>query len=270
MSNSETISADVLSRRLKYFFSSSYRGRVDAHETISELRKLGRVGLIGGMLRDLTLFNNLEFTSDIDLVIDPWNLSSFENHMDSIGAAKNRFGGYSLPSSRWQVDIWPLEKTWANVEGHVQVRSFNDLRKVTFFSCDAIIYDVSNARFLSDQDYFEKLQKGTMDINLKPNPNPVGNVVRAFRYAFLKNLKWEVALTNFVLEIVNSVEWSDLVAKEHNAHRTHFIANLDELSFKKHLSNHCFELNSKPFDPTKFYRPTQLDLAHTDNERAIA
>lgn len=130
----------TIEKRVQYFLNSRYRGRDDVRGALRQIDGLGSLALIGGMLRDLALFGNAHFRSDLDFVINPYDLGEFERYMSCIGARINRFGGYALPSRRWQVDVWPLQKTWAHSAGHMTVRYFSDLRNATFFNCDAILY----------------------------------------------------------------------------------------------------------------------------------
>ena len=179
-----------LKKLVRYFLSSDYRDREDVRRVLGELEGLGQLVLLGGMLRDLALFGNREFRSDIDFVIDPIDPELFEKRMASIGAKVNRFGGYALSSRKWQIDVWSLKNTWAHTEGHVQVRTFDDLLDTTFFRCDAIFYDLTKKRLRAKQGYFDDLRRRVLEINLRPNPNPKGNAVRAFRYCILKRFRW--------------------------------------------------------------------------------
>ena len=152
----------------------------------------GPVVVFGGLVRDLALFGNRKFCSDLDLVIDTSDLDGFHNYMLSIGAKFNRYLGYRVVIGRWPVDIWPLQNTWAHREGHVEIKDFKDLLDTTFFGCDAILYDISKNRLVSNRGYFEEMSKRLLDINLLPNPNPIGNTVRGFRYAIDKEFYMEL------------------------------------------------------------------------------
>lgn len=122
----------LVERRVRYFLTSQYRGRGELRRTLQELEGFGSLVLIGGMLRDLALFGNALFRSDLDFVIDPFDRDIFGQRMSAMGASVNRFGGYSLPLRKWPVDIWPLHRTWAHAAGYVNVRTFQDLREATF------------------------------------------------------------------------------------------------------------------------------------------
>src|SRR5262245_12446938 len=61
--------------------------------------------LFGGMLRDLALFGREGFNSDIDVVVEgEW--AAFSDYLETLGAKKNRFGGYRLSAGDWPIDIW--------------------------------------------------------------------------------------------------------------------------------------------------------------------
>jgi len=249
-----------LERRIRYFLATRRCGREDVRQALNELSVHGRLVLIGGMLRDLALFGNAGFRSDVDSVIVPDDLASFERHMKSIGASTNRFGGYALPSTRWRIDVWPLERTWAHVEGHVEVREPRDLLKATFFKSDAIIYDIDRRRIMTKPGYFQDLDRRVLEMNLRPNPNPQGNAVRAFRYALDKGFRWGPRLSKFLDRMIDSHGWSAfLEAEKRSSGRRH----LDEImidELRHELRRHISEGRTDSFDPSVFRRRCQPEL----------
>ena len=252
-----------LERKVRYFFSSRYRGRADIRGTFSQLKDMGHLAVVGGMLRDLALFGNEGFSSDLDLVIDPWDIDFFEDAMFSKGAKKNRFGGYSLPSNRWQIDVWPLQKTWAHLAGHVSVSNFEDLTKTTFFNCDAVLYDIDAKRVICDSSYFDVLENRILDINLRPNPNPSGNAVRAFRYAFLKGFVWSRDLAIFVSDVIDDVGWTDLELNEVKSFGSCQLELINEVDFRHSIRSFISGNEFDSFDPTKSQKRRQLELPLT-------
>jgi hypothetical protein len=252
----------LLEKRIRYFFASPYRGREDVHRTLKGLRDYGRLVLIGGMLRDIAMFGNASFNSDLDFVISPYDLESFEKHMTKVGARVNRFGGYALPSRKWQIDVWPLQRTWAHVEGHVKVQTVKDLHYTTFFKCDAITYDLEHKRLRTNEGYFHDLDRKILDINLRPNPNPTGNAVRAFRYALLKGFRWGPLLSQFVAETVDAVGWNELRDVEKRSFNTQFLGLLDNSELNRELVRHVLLDHNTLFEPQKFMRNVQLNLPH--------
>lgn len=251
-----------LENRVRYFLNSRYRGREDVRQTLSELRGYGRLVLIGGMLRDVALFGNAGFKSDLDFVIDTYDLPSFEKHMSSIGAGVNRFGGYSLPSRKWQIDIWPLQRTWAHLEGHVRVRTVADLRDVTFFRCDAIIYDLAYKRLRAKSGYFDELDRKVLEINLRPNPNPRGNAVRAFRYALIKGFRWGPNLTQFIAETIDEFGWNALRENEMRSFKTQYLDTLRTNELQREIEKHVSVPSEVMFEPSAFRRNVQLELPY--------
>lgn len=251
----------LLEKRVQYFLNSPYRGREDVRRALRELRAHGHLVLIGGMLRDVAMFGNAGFKSDLDFVIDPYDLAAFEKQMHAIGARVNRFGGYALPSKRWQIDVWPLQRTWAHLQGHVRVRTVGDLREVTFFSCDAIIYDLAYKRLCARPGYFDDLNRKILEINLRPNPNPKGNAVRAFRYALIKGFQWGPNLSRFVAEIIDEIGWNALRENEIRSFKTRYLDTLEIGALKREL-NHHLSASDSLFNPSAFQRNVQLQLPY--------
>lgn len=257
-----------LKRKIRYFFNSPYRRREGIRFAIKELGTHGELALVGGMLRDIALFGNAKFNSDLDFVIDPVDLASFEAEMLSTGARINRFGGYSLPENwgeNWKIDVWPLERTWAHVNGHADVHSFADLVNVTFFNCDAIIYaighgnlDAGELRFGSE--YFLNLDRRILEINLQPNPNPIGNAVRAFRYALSKGFRWGSRLSRFVEGNFSANWWKTLLEAEMRSFQSRYLNEVLIEDLIEKLNVHIKSNADIPFDLSAFRKNVQLNL----------
>lgn len=107
-------------------------------------------------------------------MVDPRSMPAFERAVERLGAKVNKFGGYGIALDRWKVDVWPLERTWAAVNGHVPVATLHDLVDVTFFDWDAVLYSVDEQRLIAKSCYFDRVRRRVIDINLEPNPNPSG------------------------------------------------------------------------------------------------
>ena len=240
--------------------SSNYRGRGEILRMLPEINKFGRVVVFGGILRDLHLFGNKNFCSDIDLVIDTKDLDGFHNHMISIGAKFNRYLGYRTKIGIWRVDIWPLQNTWAHREGYVEIKGFEDLLNTTFFGCDAILYDISNKNLVTKRGYFEEMSMKLLEINLLPNPNPLGNSVRAFRYAIDKNFIWSHGLSLYIAKRIDELGWSALIEHEWQSHKSIFIKELDRHTFEKELSYYLSQRNNKSYFEVSCKRIRQLEL----------
>lgn len=249
-----------LEKKVTYFFSSPYRGRDDVRRSIRGLQRFGRLALVGGMLRDLSLFGNADFRSDLDFVITPYDLEEFESHMRRIGAKMNRFGGYALPSRKWRIDVWALQKSWAHVNGHVKLSTINDLRKATFFNCDAIIYDLASKNIRTYPGYFDDMAQKLLELNLEPNPNPEGSAVRAIRYSLLKGFHWGPKLTKYVAETVNRSGWASLSAREAKSFNTQYLEAIDRHAFDRAIERYLGGDMSAKFDPIAYRKGVQLEL----------
>jgi hypothetical protein len=253
---------EQLENKVKYFLKSPYRGREDVRSSLRSLRRFGRLALVGGMLRDISLFGNAGFRSDLDFVIVPYDLEAFEKHMATSGATTNRFGGYGLSSHRWQIDVWPLQKSWAHVHGHIKLSTVNDLRRATFFNCDAIVYDIESSSIRASKNYFDDLKGKILEINLEPNPNPSGSSVRAFRYALLKGFSWGPKLSRYVAETIDTVGWDSLVEGEVRSFGTRYLDTLDRTEFNQELLKFVDDGSAGLFDPTGYKKNKQPRLPH--------
>jgi len=216
-----------LKRRAAYFFATSVCARNEVAEFATALSKLGRTVVIGGFLRDLCLVGNRGFKSDVDFVVDPACTAELDRLARRLGARTNRFGGYEIRLARWKVDVWPLQRTWAAVEGHASVSRLDDLVKVTFFDWDAVLYAVDDQEVIASDCYFDRVRSRVIDINLEPNPNPLGNAVRALRYA----CRWDAAfgerLAGHVVKQIRDNGWERLVAAERRSFGTAVLGTLD-------------------------------------------
>ncbi|MEO9823291.1 MAG: hypothetical protein ABJO29_15575 [Yoonia sp.] len=253
---------EKLENKVKYFFKSPYRGREDVRASLRTLQQFGRLVLVGGMLRDLSLFGNAGFRSDLDFVIVPYDIEAFEKHMITSGATTNRFGGYGLLSHRWQIDVWPLQKSWAHVHGHVKLSTVNDLRRATFFNCDAIVYDVESSSIRASKSYFDDLEAKVLEINLEPNPNPSGSSVRAFRYALTKGFSWGPKLSRYVAETIDAVGWDLLLEGEVRSFGTRYLDTLDRNAFNRELLKFVDHGTDDLFDPGAYKKNAQPWLPH--------
>lgn len=249
-----------LKRRIRYFLSSAYRGRTEIHSTLEKMQSFGPIVVIGGILRDLLLSNNQEFKSDLDLVIDPLDPDMFRDYVASFGASKNRFGGFSLVGQQWKIDIWLLKDTWAHQAGHVNISNFSDLLDTTFFNCDAIIYDLSCGQVITKPAYFDELSRRWLEINLQPNPNPIGNTVRAFRYAMRKNFTWGPRLSKYVEEVLEHTDWQSLVKYELASYHNSTIGYFPKEQFRESLKRFLANNQKGEFVPIKKCKWEQVAL----------
>lgn len=174
-------------------------------------RGLGRVAVIGGLVRDFAREGRSGFHSDVDLVIDAPKHEVTQLALD-LNAVPNRFGGYGYQDGLWKIDFWALETTWG--KKHVSVNSLEDVIESTFFDWDAIAYDLWERKVICKDDYLDKIKKRKMEINLLPNPSPMGNLVRAVRRLVLWHVEPGPELRDFIDKHLDEVALSYIKDKE--------------------------------------------------------
>jgi len=161
---------------------------IDFLDLLADSLPDGDLYLFGGVLRDLALFGKRGFNSDIDLVVDG-NWAGCVPYLDSLGAKRNKFGGYRLTVAGWAADIWSARETWAIKNGYVEFKGVASLIDTTVLNWDAILMNWRTRQFISEGDYLDTLKQRYLDIVLEKNPNPLGMAVRVFRHLSLKDAR---------------------------------------------------------------------------------
>ncbi len=203
----------ALKRRLdRYFWANDTGEMIFLRQVLKDrFTAFDRVAVIGGLVRDFAHEGRTGFRSDLDLVID-----APADHVAALAAAlsatSNRFGGFGCKLGPWKIDFWALETTWAH--RHVPVQTLEDIVACTFFDWDAIAYDLKKRRLICSENYLDHIRKKTLDINLLPNPSPMGNLVRAVR----RLVGWKVqagpSLRHFISEHLDEAALRFMHAKE--------------------------------------------------------
>jgi predicted nucleotidyltransferase len=212
MPESITPNDGALRRRIEDFLSTTPQGR----EAVALLERLTTVGdpcIFGGMVRDIARGPTESFASDIDIVID-CDPAALDDFLTDFSPHRNRFGGYRIQCKSGQFDLWALTNTWAIKEGHVQATSLADLTKTTFFSWDSAVYLYRSRDVATCLDYYEHLNSGVVDLNLKINPSVLGAVARTLR--ILADWKTAISpkLTDFLFEQLSLNRAEDIVAAQ--------------------------------------------------------
>lgn len=210
--------------RVGRFFSSNNPRMIEIREDlISELLNIGRVVIIGGVVRDLAFFGaSSRPISDIDFVVTGSPLK-LELLAKRLGAVPNRFGGFGLARGGYKVDFWSISKTWAKTEKYVMIRSPKDLVRSTFFDWDAIVYDMADKKVFAIDQYLNRLHRRILDINLIHNPSIEGNVVRALRRIVMWDAKPGRKLSAFLSENMSHLDWKRVVELEDRAFHTQYL-----------------------------------------------
>lgn len=179
----------------------------------AQFEPLGRIAIIGGLVRDIARRGKVGFRSDIDLVIDasPGRVAELAAELN---ATPNRFGGFSSSHPHWKVDFWSLPNTWAAAVGLVEVHSLADLVHTTFFDCDAICYEIGERRLHALPGYLGRLASRTIEVNLLPNPSVDGNLLRAVRRILLWGYRPGPILRAFISRELNDETFARVAETE--------------------------------------------------------
>ena len=218
MSNKVIRRFSDLRKRVEYFLSSSAFLREEVGVFLTSVLPLGEVVIFGGMLRELSIRGNESFKSDVDLVIDVEDLYQLERALSEFGFQRNKFGGYRIKLSHWIIDIWDFKSTWAFKKQIVQGNKLSDLCKTTFFNWDAIIYNITTAEIHAIDGYIESISNGLLDINLKKSANPIGNIVRSFRYSNYYDAKFSLKLKNYIYKNLKNYTVQDVINYEKSSY----------------------------------------------------
>lgn len=189
----------ALKRRLdRYFWGNASGEMAFLRRMLDEkFAEFNRIAVVGGLVRDFAYEGRSGFRSDLDLVIDAPQ-ESVAKLAASLNATSNRFGGFGCKHGPWKIDFWALETTWAR--RHVRVESLEDIVSCTFFDWDAIAYDLNGKRLICPENYLGRIRGKTLDINLLPNPSPLGNLVRAVRRLMIWEVQAGPSLRKFISE----------------------------------------------------------------------
>jgi hypothetical protein len=241
-----------LKRRLRAALRSHSFPGLFNDPLLESLEAVGPVAVFGGMVRDMVLNPPSAFDSDVDLVVDA-DVLSIAECLKTFGPAINRFGGYRITLGTRTIDVWALDRTWAFQAGYVEGGRFQDLVQTTFFNWDAAVYELGEGILHCREGYFESLRSRVLEINLEPNPNPAGNVLRALRLAMSGEAKLGTHLTDYVLRFLEKFGPDSDSFRPYSA----FIEPAALKAISRYLYEHVTLQAGYPFD----IRATQLGLS---------
>lgn len=183
-----------------------------------EVGHKGDVYIYGGMLRDLAMFGEKGFNSDIDLVVEgDW--SEAVNALKYLDATQNKFGGFRLNIGGMPVDIWNARDTWAVRNGFVRYKDISTLTDTTVLNWDAILMNWRTGEFIHGKNYFKDMQERVLDIVFEENPNPLGMLVRVLRHLYLKKANKVRSRALFYLaKKTKQYKYEDIVHYEINSY----------------------------------------------------
>jgi len=194
----------AISRRAKEFFKRTRTYAPGLNALLTAVRPLGEVVAFGGLLRNAALFGLSDFRSDIDLVVALSNEEALKDVLHTFRPSRTAFGGYRFRVDSFQVDIWPLESTWAFREGLVKDVSIPNLVRTTFFNWDAIAFSLDSGRLFHREDYLDHVAKRFLDVVLAQNPNPFGMAVRTIKLLRHTSAALSPTLVRFIVDVLEN------------------------------------------------------------------
>ena len=203
----------ALKRRLDRYFWANKSAEMAYLQAVlaTHFRSFARVAVIGGLVRDFAREGRSAFRSDVDLVIDApvEQVARLARHLT---ATQNRFGGYGCKVGPWKIDFWALETTWARQ--YVPVHKLEDIVYCTFFDWDSVAYELWEKKLIFSSGYLDRVKQGTLNINLLPNPSPMGNLIRAIRRLVLWQVSAGSQLRKFIIRHLDEDAFNFIQAKE--------------------------------------------------------
>ena len=221
-------SADVLSRRVRYFVKKERAGDRALAQLLDKIETPAY--LFGGVVRDLALYGKrglAEREPDIDIVCAARGSAArpfFSRLRRENGVLRNRFGGFRLRTHRWTVDVWAAEDTWAFREGKVAYESVESLLETTITNWEAVLFRLDGGTLTCKDSFFRDIQDGYLDVVSCENPNLLGMYVRLVRAC----IEWPVRqlsekARDVVRTAIETYSFEDLQSYEREHYRRRYI-----------------------------------------------
>lgn len=210
--------SNSLRQKVRRFLRSHQYNRREVLRFIEEAKCFGDVAIFGGMLRDMAAFGRRGFSSDVDVVIRPFHSGGIESLAEKMDAKKNKFGGYRAKLGCWMVDFWNVEDTWAFSQGIVEGSGFKDLVRTTFFTTDAVVYELTSGKLHYSDEFLPHISNRVLDINLEHNPNQIGAVLRTFRSLVNRETVLAPRLYQYIMNCISNYEDIDLMQYERRSY----------------------------------------------------
>lgn len=146
-------------------------------EALRGLRREPQVALFGGLLRDLVVFGRDARPRDVDLVVGGVTGEELAAAFHPYTQRATRFGGLQLRVEGVEIDLWPLEATWAFRTHRFSPPSFSELPRTTFLNVEAVAVVVQlgkdgAAGRVHDAGFFDAVAERRIEINFEDNPRP--------------------------------------------------------------------------------------------------
>lgn len=241
-------------------------------KTVSEIRSNNWPAVFfGGTLRSLLVSriarNKIGRPRDIDIVLSGIRVHDIKVQFERYVSRETRFGGVQLVRKNWQLDLWPLDKTYAFHNGGSEPQ-FPDLPKTTFLNLEAVAIDVwpqsgkPRAIYSGDDQFFRGILTRTIELNNEDNPFPQLCVARALVIA--SDLQWKVGpkLIKYIRNHSEALSGSDF----EEVQRKHYGAIRLRASAFERVREFLHEIRHRPDDTVELPLPKQLNLWCDENQ----
>ena len=199
------------------FLGSRGRNISPPSEIIESIRnRKWRAVLFGGTLRDLMVLGPARPPRDIDIVIDEVSRDEIRKEFEGYVYRYTRFGGLTLRTAGWFVDVWPLRDTWAIKNSLVNSVDFASLPKTTFLNVEAVCVELKpspgKSRVIYAKGFFEAICEQIVEINLEENPFPSLCIVRSLLTAAKLNYKIGPKLMMYLMHHAYKHDFEELIS----------------------------------------------------------
>lgn len=178
-----------------------------ALKLFQQLIEVGKVYLIGGVLREYQDNSAIKELRDADFIVDVENEELWEKMLKEYQPKGNHFDGYKFYCENdFLMDIWEVDKTWAYRNGIITYDKANyleSLPKTVFLNMDSIIYDLHADKWY-DSIYQEAIQSKVLDIVLKDNPHVELNILRSLVLRRRYQMTFSDELQSLILQYMNT------------------------------------------------------------------
>lgn len=216
----------------------------------------GELYLFGGAIRDVALNGIGNFSSDLDFVFNG-NNSKLKKLLSSYDIKENKYGGYRIKISKFDVDIWALENTWAFQKKLVPFDSVHSLLQTTITNWDSCLFSWNKKSLIISNDYLIHLKTGYLDVVLRENPNQIGMLVRVLRCFALKEAnKFSCNLIDLVFENLQEYSDSEILDYERLSYKENYINKNLIVYLKEALQPYTNGM--LPVELEKFYKNKEL------------
>ncbi len=223
---------------------------------LSTVSAEGELFLFGGAIRDVALHGISSFSSDLDFVFDGGN-TRLKLLLSDYDIEENKYGGFRINISGYDIDIWALEKTWAFQKQLVKYDSVESLLKTTITNWDSCLFSWNKKSLILSENYLNDLRAGFLDVVLKENPNELGMLVRVLRCFALKEAnKFSNKLIDLVFYNLQEYSVSEILDYERMSYEKIYISR-NIISYLKEVLHPYFN-GILPIELDKFYKNKEL------------